>query len=329
MFCPRYVLPTLSALALSCGLGTGAQASLVTFQSYTGNVKMSSDGFGSTTNSGAIQAEVQSGSTVIAAYLYTATYFNSSLVPTTVTLDGSSVSYGAPSVNVNNELATVRSDVTSIVKAKIEGGAGGIYDFDIDEGSDGGSINGSALIVVYSNPALPEASVGLLDGFSAVGGDATSIAFSKALNPSDPGFFAEMVIGSSHSCCNQRSTIEVNGGLLTENAGNFDDGLQLANGSLITMGGVGDPLSPLNPSYDDDHERYDLSSFIKGGDTMINIKTTNPSGDDNIFFAGFYVSGEAKFNPPPPSGVVPLPASVLLLGGGLGGLGLFRRFRRA
>jgi hypothetical protein len=194
-----------------------------------GNVKLSTDGWGGLSNAGAIQAEAASGSTVLAAYLYTATYFNSSLIPDSVTLNSTAVSYDWLSVNPDNGLGTARADVTSLVKSVIDSGPGGTYDFQIDEGAQGGSINGSALVVVYENPALPKATVGVLNGFSAVGGDSASIIFSQALDPTASGFFAEMVIGSSHSCCNQSSTITVNGASLSPAA------ITLAAGSDSTL----------------------------------------------------------------------------------------------
>ena len=68
------------------------------------------------------------------------------------------------------------------------------------------------------------------------------------------------------------------------------------NGALITAGGVGDtnanPPNPnqianSNPRYDD--ELYNLSPFVNTGDTNINVATRNPSNDDNVFFAGFFI----------------------------------------
>lgn len=326
-------LIAMSAAAALFSMVGAANAALVEFQTFNGNYGLSTDGWGSSSISGVISAQADAGSTVVAAYLYTGTN-NTSSAPAAVTLNGVSVSYNNTSILPSPACCNLRShraDVTSIVSGVINGGAGGVYDFDINEGTTSSSIDGHALVVVYRNPALPEASIGILDGFARVDGDTTSINFSEPLDPTDPGFRAEMYLGINFSCCSQRSTVEVNGQLLTENAGNFDDGTNLSNGSLITVGSFDDPFSPMLPSYEEDREKYNLVPFINSGDTSITVETFNSSRDDNIFLAAFYVTGEAGFNEPPPNPgpVIPLPAGVFLLGGALGGLGLIRRRRKS
>lgn len=302
-----------------------ATASLIEFQSYEGNVAMSTDGWGGSSNAGVISASVTSGSTVLAAYLYTGTQ-GSNGIPT-ILLDGTSVSLGAEVVNTSYpHTGSHRADVTSIVKSKIESGPGGVYDFDIEETVSGGQVDGSALVVVYENPLLALASIGIFDGFSAIGGDSTSINFADPLDPTDPSFFAEMILGINYSCCNQASTVEVNGSVVSNVAGNNDDGENVANGSLITVGGFDDPYTPSNPTYLQDHERYNLVPNISNGDTSIQVKTNNPSGDDNIFLAGFYVSGKATFNEPAKL-PVPEPSTIAIFVLGMIGLAS-RRFKK-
>lgn len=302
----------LAGLLAAGAVAMPAQASLTTFQSFTGNYGVSTDGWGSTSQAGVISASVPAGSTVVAAYLYTSVAFNTD--PVGGTLNASQVNYAA-NLGANGFLNAWRADVTNLVKPVVDGGAGGIYNFNITETSS--SQDGSALVVVYSNAALGISSIGILDGFSASSGDTTSINFAKPLDPLAAGFKAEMMLGIGYSCCNsQYSQVKVNGTVLTNNAGNNDDGDRVANGALITVGGFDDPYSPLNPTYANDHERYDLKSFIKAGDTSIVVNTLNPSGDDNIFLAVFNITGTAGFNAPPPPPVkgVFAPATFPLVG---------------
>jgi len=319
----------LLGLALAGATFTGpAPASLMTFKTYTGNVGYSSDGFGSIDQSGTISASVPIGSTVVAAYLYSATFNSPGFAGGT--LNGTALSYEPAVINTDAccALASQRMDVTSIVKPIIDGGPGGIYNFPLTETDS--TQDGEALVVVYTNPALSTATFGILDGFARTSGDTTAINFAKPLDPSDAGFFAEMFLGDGFSCCGQMSTVAVNGTTITQAAGNNDDSVDgfASNGNLITVGGFDDPYSSLLPSYDADHERYDLVPYITAGDTSITVNTFNSSADDNIFLAGFYVTGIASINEPPTG--VPEPGSLGLFGIGLGALvfGLTRRNRR-
>ncbi len=182
----------------------------------------------------------------------------------------------------------------AIVKPIIDGGGGGVYNFDITEAD--ASQDGEALVVVYSLPGLPTATVGILDGFSKTTGDTAALVFGTPLDPTDPGFFAEMRLGISFSCSDlncgshQSSQVTVNGVVITEEAGNYDDSENpppgnAANGQLITVGGFDDPFSPFLPSYEDDHERYNLVPQVSLGDTAIVLDNFNASVNDNIFLA--------------------------------------------
>lgn len=317
------------AISAACLIlvAASAHASLTPFQTYTGNVGYSSDGLGTLSSSGVISASVPVGSTVLGAYLYSSGIPGATASTFSGTLGGSAVTYSLLGVNPVAGLQAARADVTSIVAPIINGGAGGIYNFTVTEGNTGAQ-DGEALVVVYSNPALGIATFAILDGFSSSAGDSTSVNFAAPLNTAAPGFFAQMFIGDGYSAGGQSSTISVNGTTITTNAGNFDDGLG-TNGALITVGGYDDPFSSLLPSYADDHERYNLAAYnvIANGSTTINIRTVNPSNDDNIFLAGFYVSGIAAINQPPTTGV-PEPETLALAGLGLSALAVARRRRK-
>ena len=334
----RLIRSLIAVAAISASLISGnANAALTILQTYVGNYGVSTDGWGSVNPSGAISASVPVGAAVTAAYLYTSTYDVEGIGVASFggTLAGSAVSYSSLGTNTDAccFLTAGRADVTSIIKPLIDGGLGGIYDFTITEtnpdGDDGQ--DGSALVVVYELPSLPETTIGILDGFASVSGETTTISFNAPLNPSVPDFLAEMRLGIGFSYddteCegnddpedpgpNQTSTVAVNGTVITTNAGCDDDNVDSdpANGNLIAVGGFNDPFSPLLPSIADDHERYNLIPYVAMGDTSITVRTSNASLDDNIFLAVFQVSGAANINEPTE---VPEPLPLSLLGFGL------------
>ena len=325
----------LFLLALVLGLlsAPNVLASLSEVGTWNGKVGYSSDGFGSLSQSGTISASVPAGSTVLEAYLYTATYGSAPENSTDGTmLNGVAVTFSAWVNNPSYPAVSMRrADVTAIVKPVIDVGVGGVYDFTVDEVT--ALQDGEALVVVYENASLDDATFALVEGFSDISGDNFSINFAEPIDTTDPNFFAEMFLGISFSCCNQVSTVAVNGTTITENAGDRDDAVGSGNnGSLITVGGFDDPFSPFLPSYADDHERYDISSYITNGDQSIDVFTINPSVNDNILIAGFYVNGLAGVNEPPPTELpdpaIPVPTmstwgSIILLA--LLGLVAYRR----
>jgi len=329
----------LFSLLLLVGLliPSSAAASLTTFATFVGSDGVSTDGCGSTSSGCTLTASVPAGSTVLAAYLYTSL---SSTGTPGGTLSGSPVSYTALGVN-NGFLQAWRADVTATVAAVVGSGGAAPFNFAVTETASG-SQDGEALVVVYSNPSLPTQTVGILDGFSASTGDSASINFATPLDPTAPGFLAEMRIGDGFSfdgpdplapfSTQQTSVINVNGQLLTNVAGHCDDAKDAtcANGNLITVGGWNDPLAPLNPTVGQDHERYNLTPLITPGDMSIGITTRNASGDDNIFLEVFLVTGAGGVNAPPPvpgpQSPVPEPTTLSLLG--IGVVGAWRRLRR-
>jgi hypothetical protein len=318
----------VTAAASLAGVAAPASAALTLFQSYTGQYGLSTDGGGSVTGPYTVSAFVPVGATVTAAYLYQGMNNVSSVRG--LTFNGNALTFDTfvPNGTACCSLASARADVTSIVASVINGGAGGTYNFNVTEASTFNT-DGVALVVVYTAATLAEATVAILDGFASVTGDTTTLNFATPLDPTAPGFIADMRLGINFSCCDQRSTVRVNGTLMTENAGNNDDGVgSISDGQLITVGGDDDPFSPANPTYATDRERYNLTPFITAGDTSITIQTANASRDDNIFLLAGRFSGIAGVNQPPPTGAVPEPSTWAMLILGFGAVGATMRRRR-
>lgn len=321
----------MALLAAAAFAATPAMAGLSLFQQFTGQFGLSTDGGGSQAGSYTVNAFVPTGATVVGAWLYQTNYnFDNVPGPYGITLNGNAVTFGAPVVNGTAccGLFSARADVTALVAPTINGGPGGTYAFNIGEARPRGNsaTDGTALVVVYQDLSLTSVStVAILDGFANVDGDSFSFNATNPLDPAAAGFFAELRLGIGFSCCNQASTVDVNGTRITNNAGNNNDGTGASgNGQLITVGGNNDPFSPFLPSYAQDTERYNLVPYIGFGDTSITVRTANASGDDNIFLAAFVVNAEGRVVGP----VIPEPATWMLMIAGFGLVGAAARRRR-
>jgi hypothetical protein len=325
-----------------CVLSGAASADLTLAGSWNGNVGLSVDGIGSNSSPvGQVQASIPVGATILKAYLYSAGtpfpwYPNS---PTTlaayngagITLAGNAITnfdtlMGATSTRADiGKWYTARADVTTLVQTLTAGAVTSNFAWDVSEGSLNNRIDGEVLAIVYSHASLPMGSVALLNGGQNTGGETSFVNLGTPLtDPNAPGFVAQLGLGISFSCCGQQSTVEINGSTLTTTAGNLNDGLAASDGSLITVGGLGDDPSN-NVGYAADDELYDLRPFLATGDTSFSIFTQNPTNDDNIFFTSLYLTGEIKDVTP----AIPEPETYALMLAGLGVLAAIARRRKA
>lgn len=338
------LLRSIAAAAMLFCSGSALSA-LIPAGIWSGNVAVSVDGIGSNnTPVGTVQAQIPVGATILKAYLYSAGtpfpwYPNS---PTTlaaynaagITLAGTPITnfdtlvgaVATPRPDIGRWF-TARADVTSLVQSLVAGAVTSNFSWSVSEGTLNNRIDGEVLVVVYSHPSLPTASVAILNGGQDTGGETTLVNLGAPLtDPMAAGFAAELGLGISFSCCGQASEVRVNGSLVTSNAGNLNDGLQSQDGSLITVGGLGDPAANLQ-NYATDAELYDLRPFLDTGDTSFSIFTVNPTSDDNIFFAHLYLTGQIRDVIPP--GKVPEPATLPLMLAGLGVMGALALRRRS
>jgi|EndMetStandDraft_5_1072996.scaffolds.fasta_scaffold05592_1 Ca2+-binding RTX toxin-like protein len=262
---------------------------------------------GSATGGGSIDAVIPTGSKIEAAFLYATTY--SGADAGSVTFDGTALAASDfQSLGTNGAgLQAFRADVTNLVTAEVGGGANTPFNFHVSDVSSS-TVDGYALAVIYSNPAEPLRSIVFADGNSDPSGDSFAINFPTPIDTTVSDFSAllSLGIGFGYQYDSQFSTVDVGGRRLTSFAGGQDDGTDM-NGGLITIGGLGDnpanPVDPFGSAFDPrfDDELYDLAQgdgtnpapFLANGATSLLLQTANPSNNDNIFFAGFNVLGDA------------------------------------
>lgn len=274
------------------------------FYSEIGNLTLSVDGLGTNDQGGAIRVVKPAGATVSRAFLFAASTGYSGYDPTsgTITVDDQTVEWDSTKT-VASGIGSVNAaaDVTSLLASKLDSAAPGEVEVAVDEGSSG-YLDGEVLAVIWQDPSAKARTIMLMYGALAPSGDQFAIGLGEPLKPSST---ARMSLGISFgyqvegSSTGQFSTVSVNGTRVSSAAGGYDDG-EAANGALLTVGGIGDdPANPADPEAGDDcglgsacdDELYDLKAIAGVGAQSFTVATSNPSNDDNIFFAAIDVAG--------------------------------------
>lgn len=332
-------LITISTVAAVVGMALSLPASAtMSVRASFADAALSIDAWGSqSSNSGFLQTDIPIGSTVLGAYLYSSNVWGSG-VAGDVTLNGTFLSSASGSLlPSNNPASTVIYDVTSFMKSAIESSAGGVQNWAI---SENGFTDGEVLVVSYQNANTVGGSAIILDGGLSTHGDNVHLDFTSPYVSGD----SFMSLASSFSYGDgQFTTVDVttsstaSRSLTSAAGGNNDGNFENADGALITAGGIGDsPLNPLDPlthgaSYDD--ELYNLAlgngvsatPFLQVGDSFVELKTVNPSNDDNVF--GLFFSSTFQIDNVVTS-PVPEPETYAMLLVGLGLLGFSARRRK-
>jgi len=333
-----------TAIALGVLAAPASNAALLLRSAYQDSA-LAIDGWGGTAASGTLDVNVAAGSTIQRAYLYSADVWGSGSQGVTFGGTALTVAGGSLLVPNTNPANTVVWDVTSIVKPVVESGPGGNYSFSIQEN---GNLDGEVLVVVYKNSSTAGGTAIIMDGELALAGDSTHLDFASPYASGD--VFASLASSFSY---NGSSTSNTTGQVtlvdvrtsshptdrrLTSCAGGNDDGAFVAqNGALITVGGTGDSTANPDPNCaggGGDDELYNLAQgnsanaapFLATGDTYLELNTSNPSFDDNVFFLGLTTTFRvANVNDTDIDNGVPEPTSITLAGLGLLGLAAARR----
>lgn len=291
------------------GANSWNDAGLRVVVSETGKYVMSTDGLGTLDGVGTVQVTKGAGQTVKSAY-FMAAQVQPGDKPTlntasAIQLNGVPVTFKYESedlgVSMGNNFNNYFADVTSIVKPVVDAASAGTVDLSVTEG--GLMVEGTSLVVILNESSVQTSTVIIGFGNSSTAGDTFDIEFNALTAPQTSDLQLSLGITFSYQYEEIQTTdVTVNGTLMTDSAGGWDDcesdGLLdesdfpiCADDALITVGGVGNSLGLPTPGTQTspDDELYSLSSYVSVGDTSLVVETRNASGDDNVFMAAFYL----------------------------------------
>jgi len=324
-----------AALAMLVPAAASAAEPLSPYLTVSGeHLALSVDGLGTNNPAGGpIQVQkLDAGEVVRSAYLFAASTGEEDFEPKNdeVTVNGTPIEWEAAHT-ITSDIGSYNAvaNVTSIVQPIVDAASPGLVPITVAEGLNTDEYDGEILAVVLEDPAInEERSFTLLYGAQNPEGDTFNVGLSEPIEKSKPNFALNLGLGISYGYqsapeheYSQYSTVKVDDKLMTSAAGGQDDCFEkysptpnwdgngpCGNGTLITVGGIGDSLEdPKNPEATPgeceaeggaevprcDDELYSLLPFVNSGESAISFETDNPSDNDNIFFASLEVHGAA------------------------------------
>lgn len=237
---------------------------------FKGPVKLS---VGGTYNTGTVTINKPVGATLLKAFVLSAGRGGGGGV-SDITVNGTSVTLPNTEVatdGTTNKWGDVTSEIGTMLNALPEG-ANSVTLAEVTPSSN----EGSALLVVWESPNLVNGVISLRFSCSRTSEGAIINVPVPAINSSQPNFTVKAGMGISYSTGtgDQVSSIFVNNNQITTVAGGYDDGA-FANGALWTIGDDEDVFST-------ESEKYDITSLVNDGDTVINFTSTSTHTVDYI-----------------------------------------------
>lgn len=232
-------------------------------------------------------------------------------------IDGSSYSFANSRTSESSPggsfATTFYGEVSNntVLKNKLDNAAaGGDINISINESTETLLVDGVGIIVIWNTPSKPAGSFFVILGaaLSKVAGYTKGIA-TNPIDLTNPDLKPILGIGISYSntpqSTQQNSRLTVNGNIITENAGAYDDGAGGTNGALITLGGYGD-----DPDNNDSDELYNIKNQLINGANYLNFTFTDVAAPEDDVINAIYFSGVGICSSPDITGITPASQTV-------------------